>query len=274
VGGIFGTANGTSFSAPIVTGSLALLRSARPGLTVPEYKSLIVNTATPFVLADGTRTGVMQSGNGMLNVDAALQGDLVAFLTSVSFGAGTGAVNQSSVLELKALAADTWQVIVEPHDSTKPAPTVSSGSLTLAAGQTSTVSLAFSATGLAPGEYQGFVLFRSASGASDVRVPYWYGATTGTADILSLPLYPTSATSGSLVTISILVTDAYGIRQPGVVPTVVVGLGGGSVVRTGSDDAFYPGVWYAEVRLGPRPGTNTFIVTAGNQIATATITGN
>jgi subtilisin family serine protease len=42
--------DGTSFSSPIVAGAAALLKEARPGLTVAQYRSLLVNTAAPAFL--------------------------------------------------------------------------------------------------------------------------------------------------------------------------------------------------------------------------------
>ena len=41
---------GTSFSAPIVVGAAALLKTARPGLSAATYRSLLINTATSLVL--------------------------------------------------------------------------------------------------------------------------------------------------------------------------------------------------------------------------------
>ena len=40
-------ANGTSFSSPLTAGAVAVLRGAHPGLTVDQYRSLIINSATP-----------------------------------------------------------------------------------------------------------------------------------------------------------------------------------------------------------------------------------
>lgn len=59
--------NGTSFSAPIVTGLAALLRSYKSSLTAPEIKSLIVGTAeTKASLQGKVRAG------GVVNAMAAL----------------------------------------------------------------------------------------------------------------------------------------------------------------------------------------------------------
>ena len=58
-------ADGTSFAAPLVTGAAALLKAARPGLTAAQYRSLLVNSASPMEFS------VQWTGAGRLNVSAA-----------------------------------------------------------------------------------------------------------------------------------------------------------------------------------------------------------
>src|SRR5205823_1847324 len=41
--------DGTSFSTPLVAGSAALLKGARPGLTVDQYRSLLIDTGAAVV---------------------------------------------------------------------------------------------------------------------------------------------------------------------------------------------------------------------------------
>lgn len=45
--------DGTSFASPIVAGAAAVLRGARPGLTVDQYNSLLINGATPLMVNGG-----------------------------------------------------------------------------------------------------------------------------------------------------------------------------------------------------------------------------
>jgi subtilisin family serine protease len=51
---------GTSFSSPMVAGAAAVVKAARPGLKMKQYK--LVNTAAPFARADGAVFGVQSAG--------------------------------------------------------------------------------------------------------------------------------------------------------------------------------------------------------------------
>jgi subtilisin family serine protease len=64
--------DGTSFSSPLVAGSFAVLKSARPGLTAAQYRSLMINSSAGFVVS-GTNVPVQRAGAGLLNLDAAMR---------------------------------------------------------------------------------------------------------------------------------------------------------------------------------------------------------
>ncbi len=66
-GGGFTSVTGTSFSAPIVTGSVALLAAANPTATNADLRSRIVSSAVP----SGSLAGKTASG-GVLNANAAM----------------------------------------------------------------------------------------------------------------------------------------------------------------------------------------------------------
>jgi subtilisin family serine protease len=67
-GGKAGTASGTSFSAPHVSGTLALVLSANPHLTTGEAVSLLKRTAVDL----GQRGGDPQFGAGLINAGQAV----------------------------------------------------------------------------------------------------------------------------------------------------------------------------------------------------------
>ncbi len=57
---------GTSFSTPLVAGAAAVLKGARPGLTVPQYRSLLINSAAPATASQGVSATVSQAGAGIV----------------------------------------------------------------------------------------------------------------------------------------------------------------------------------------------------------------
>jgi len=64
----WGPVSGTSFSAPMVTGVVALMRSVQPGLTVEQIRRLLTRTARPL-----ERPGQVGTGAGLLDAGAAVR---------------------------------------------------------------------------------------------------------------------------------------------------------------------------------------------------------
>jgi subtilase family serine protease len=60
--------DGTSFASPLTAGAVALIKSARPNLDANDYRSLVVNTASPMVDPGGNTWPVQTAGAGSLNV--------------------------------------------------------------------------------------------------------------------------------------------------------------------------------------------------------------
>src|SRR6185295_5865797 len=60
---------GTSLSSPLVAGAAAVVKSARPGLTAAQYRSLVVNSAAALSAANGSALPVQSTGAGLLNVE-------------------------------------------------------------------------------------------------------------------------------------------------------------------------------------------------------------
>ena len=71
----WGTVSGTSFSAPIVSGTVALMRSVQPELTVEQVRRLLVSTARPLGPA-----GQPGAGAGLLDAGAAVRQALLPSL--------------------------------------------------------------------------------------------------------------------------------------------------------------------------------------------------
>src|SRR5258708_40174330 len=69
---------GTSFSSPLVAGAAAVLKTARPGLTVPQYRFLLINISGPAAISPTGAATVQQAGNRGLRLSAALRRTLNA----------------------------------------------------------------------------------------------------------------------------------------------------------------------------------------------------
>ena len=81
----FGTVNGSSAAAAIVTGAAALLAQARPGLRAPDLRSLLTATAHPL-----GETSVTAQGSGLVDVGAAAATELASEPDTLAFGRAEG----------------------------------------------------------------------------------------------------------------------------------------------------------------------------------------
>ncbi len=88
--------NGTSMAAPIVAGSMAILREQHPDWTAEELKALIMNTATHDIYTELGQSGQVFSpdrvGAGRIDVQQAVETEVIVYndvvpgAVSVSFG--------------------------------------------------------------------------------------------------------------------------------------------------------------------------------------------
>ena len=266
--------DGTSFSTPLVAGAAALIKSARPGLTVDQYRSLIINTASDAQTMTGGVTGVQQAGAGLLNALSALHAPATVSPVSLSLGAGGTDINVAQSLMVSNVSgqADTFTISAISDDASI-LPAIASSTVDIAAGAWVQVPLQWSATGLSAGPHQGFISITSSSGTS-IRVPFWYAVASTPAKVTILDTY-TSARRGSFLSDAILfrITDPSGVALTGVQPDVTVTAGGGAINQVVSHDSDIPGMFGIDVVLGFMPGSNTFHIKAGDAILDVTITG-
>ena len=272
----FAVASGTSFSSPIVAGSVAVLKAARPGLTGPQYRSLIVNSASPFQLDSGMTATVQQAGTGILNLLSSFQNTLTASPVSLSFGTGGGTVNASQDFTLSNAgpAVDTLSISVVSTDGTA-IPTLSANTATVAAGAAQKVTLQLNAAGLAAGAYQGYVRVQSARTGVETHIPYWYAVPGSAPAFIGVLIADQTDAAGTTVQQAFIfrVTDASGIPFTGVDPQVTVISGGGSVRNVYPDDPSLPATYDVDVRMGRTPGLNVFQITAGSVTKQVVILG-
>ena len=271
--------DGTSFASPIVAGAAAVLRAARPGLTIDQYNSLLINGATPLFRNGGPVVErVQQTGTGVLNLEAALRNTVTVFPTSLTFGVGSGVMagarsghyNQLAVTNI-GKATDTFKIRAIAYDS---APALefsaspgnlepqASYQMTLTPGQTKTV-YAYWTARLPRGEYQGQILVEGTSTA--ILTPYWYAAPSLIPrDLLELNPPDSSARPGSTVTLYLRVMDETGYPL-----TADGNLRFTGTASTGATIDLMPGVIFpnlraVRLRLAPTARSNTFQFTFGD----------
>lgn len=269
------TSSGTSFSAPIVAGAVALIKSARPGLTADQYRSLIINTAADAYGVRGEASTIQQTGAGLLDALAGLNATVTAYPSTLGFGGGGGTIDVRRTLTLSNLGSreDTFTIEADMRRGTS-APV--SRAVTIAAGGTAEAPVTWSATELAAGTQEGFLTIRSAATGSAIKVPYWYAVKSPQTVNFTVLEAETTGRRGTLVRDALLfrALDAAGLNvEGGELPEVTVVAGDGEARPVVSYDDEIPGMLGLTVQLGPLPGANTFRVKAGNAVLTFTITG-
>lgn len=219
----FTLVDGTSFSAPTVAGAAALVRQLKPDYTSAQVRSVLVNSASLNISPSTRSPRVTEVGAGKLNVKAALETNLVAEPTSVSFGILTpssafpltktfrltnlGASASALTLSVEVLSAAGAAVVsVEP------------ASVSLDAGASATITAKLSGSRPLPGQYDGTI--RIFGGAVQMHVPYLFAvgdgqpygivglSGVGFAGLISEKLVGTD--------LAFRVVDRYGIGVPGV----------------------------------------------------------
>jgi minor extracellular serine protease Vpr len=269
--------DGTSFSTPLVAGAAALLKSARPGLSVDQYRSLLINAAAPAQSHTGQTPGVQQAGAGLLDASAALRSTATAYPASLSLGAGSPdpQINRTLTITNVGGAAEIFAIAAASSRPDAPLPAFASSTVELAAGASADVPVAWNANGLAPGAYEGFITVTGTSSGAQLKVPYWYAVTSGTPATITVLDSIGSARRGSSQADAVLfrITEGSGLVLADVLPEASVISGGGVVRRIVSHDTAVPGVFGLNVQIGTVPALNVFRIQAGTVFLDVTITG-
>ena len=178
----FRSVEGTSFSAPMVAGAVALVKQRNPGLAPAGLKSAVVNTADPRVTDFDYQGRAMEAravamGAGKLDAASALRATVLASPATVSFGQVTASspfpVTRTLRLRNQATAAANLRLTVVPRDTDASARvTLSAASATAGAGQEAVFTLRLEGTRPRAGLYEGVI--RVEGGETALRIPYLY----------------------------------------------------------------------------------------------------
>ena len=201
----FAVLDGTSMSAPHVSGAAALLLQQHPTWTPREVKSALMSSAGP-AWGDTARTHeapVLLEGSGLVNVAAANDPKLFTGPPSLSFGYLDTTEGKARLALLLSLTdagggAGTWTVSVDAQAASSGAAITPGASiLTVAPGGTVDLPVAASAPQGSPrGDNYGFIVLQR--GADRVRVPYYFSVVLpqiGRAPIVAVKRDQTADTS-------------------------------------------------------------------------------
>ena len=244
---------GTSFSTPLAAGAAAVLKAARPGLTQPQYRSLLINSAGAATSGPGVPATVQQAGSGVLNVAAALGGTVAAYPTALNFGTGSGAINSTLNLTLSNIGtvSDTYSIRATPVGDS-PAPALSTDTVQLDPNGSQPLSATVNASGLAPGEYQGYLQVTGTATSNVTTIPYWFavpGSDPAGITVLYQDYYDQirSVSYGAVV---FRIVDIAGLPYTGALtPRIAMTAGGGSI-RNAYRAGDIPGTYAVDIRAG------------------------
>ena len=257
--------DGTSFSAPLVSGAAAIVKQARPGLTADQYRSLLINSAGPAAYTPGIPASVQQAGAGLMNVFAALNATAAVKPATLGFGAGASYTPQQSLTVTNVgTVRDTFQLSVLPT-SPGAMPSPAQSSVTLDPGASAAIAVSFPGAGLAPGQYEGVVTVQGTQSTVAARVPYWYGAPSGIPAHITVLYNASSSTplaAGTRAANAVIfrVTDAAGLPVTTLLPVATSVSGGGTVLSV-APYAFGYNAFTLSVQVAA--GTDVFQIQVG-----------
>ena len=170
--------NGTSFSAPIVAGAAALLKQLHPDWSSNTIKSALVNTAQKTA-ANQQPPLVIRTGNGLLNLEQAMNVNAMLDPVSISFGilGEDASVPSNQEMKLTNVGSSTQihQIeLFELSDNPSLEMTISPLTISLLPGQTQELTLSAQSKGpLTAGAFEGYIQVRETQSESFLTSSYW-----------------------------------------------------------------------------------------------------
>lgn len=176
----YGTADGTSFATPMVSGSAALVKQTNPNLTPAQIKSALVNTAALSNLTtsdNSAQASISEVGAGLLQTQNAVISTVQVAPSSISFGSVGVSLVTSVPLKLYNSGASPVSLAFTVTQSSAYAATsaqvaVAPASVTISAGGQASVSVGLSGGQPPPGRYEGVVT--ASGGPVPLNIPYMY----------------------------------------------------------------------------------------------------
>lgn len=175
----FGSTSGTSFSAPMVAGAAALVKQASPGFTPAQIKSVLVQTAAKVAVPISQDvTGVLATGNGLMDVAAALASPATAAPVSLNLGTNSpgSTLNKSQDIRIQNVTASTDTFTISQVASSGSALanlTPTPASFTLAPGAISVVAIQATSPQPITGTVEGVLTLQSQNTGRTLTIPYW-----------------------------------------------------------------------------------------------------
>ncbi|MFB3904538.1 MAG: S8 family serine peptidase [Acidobacteriota bacterium] len=172
--------NGTSFSAPVVSGAGALMFQLHPNWSARDVKSSLVNSAERELKSNGGVARVIDSGNGRLNI--AKGAGIAALLDPVSLSFGiigqAPAQDIEKVVKVTNPSSTISQTISAELVETSPHPsvqlTVTPIALSLGPGQSSEITVtAKIISPLQYGTFEGYLQLSSSVSSIPITASYW-----------------------------------------------------------------------------------------------------
>jgi len=248
---------GTSFSAPLVAGLAAALKSLRPGLKPADYRNLLIGSAR--ALDDEAQAPVIATGAGLADLARAVDIPLSLSPPSLAFTAREQSIEVSN---LGSATAD-YSITVEAQAGS--APVVSENMIRLGPGETAKMRLSLDLAALDAGLHMGVLVFRR-DGAALARAPYFFGkpnlgAIAEVQSVFAAPRGRAGLPQRNLIFFRILDSNGLVLEQTPRV-RVVTGLAEVRAVEWRDSDVL--GAYGIDLSLGP--GTNVIEVDAGNGV--------
>ena len=191
----WGQASGTSMASPHVAGAAALIRQIHPDWSNAAIKSALMSTSKYVGIwnSDATHAQPLDMGAGRLDLTNAADPGVILDPPSVSGGLiVTGATETIDVNVTNVTAtAETYDLSVASVTGTYPTPTIGAlpgfsvlpAQITLAPGETTTITVTFDSSLGAIGDNQGFIVLDGS--VHDAHMPAWVRVSpVSTADVL------------------------------------------------------------------------------------------